>query len=118
MACPRPSGGCGSRAARADWLGASVARRDACCTSRQLHADRERREERRKCHDSRRTTPESGEAAARPFAVGDWLQQPVVIAAWGDLEDAAQHLDAVPISMRLDEFVGRTDSPWNLVLGL
>jgi hypothetical protein len=51
-------------------------------------------------------------------AIRDGLQDPVGIAARRSFEDAASHLDAVLIAMRLDEFVGRAHSPGNLVFGL
>src|SRR5688572_24804434 len=51
-------------------------------------------------------------------AIRDGLQQPLVIAARGYLQNATQHLHAVLISMRLDELVDRADSPRDLVLGL
>jgi len=44
--------------------------------------------------------------------------QPQVVAADRDPEDAAHHLDAVLISMGLNEGVGRSDSSRDLVLGL
>jgi Phage integrase family len=51
-------------------------------------------------------------------AVRDRLQQPVVIAARSHLENATHRLHAVPVSICLDEFIGRADSPWDLVPGL
>jgi hypothetical protein len=50
--------------------------------------------------------------------IRDGLQEPVVITARGYLEDATHHLHAVLIAMCLDEFIGRADSPRDLVLGL
>src|SRR5262245_65767803 len=43
-------------------------------------------------------------------AIREGLQEPVVIAARGNLENATHHLHDVLISMRLDEFVGRSPS--------
>ena len=44
-------------------------------------------------------------------AVRDRLLQPFVVAARGHAEDATHRLHAVPVSMRLDEFVRRANSP-------
>src|SRR5437870_224874 len=44
-------------------------------------------------------------------AVRDRLLQPLVVAALRHAEYTTHHLHAVLLSMRLDEFVHRTDSP-------
>ena len=52
------------------------------------------------------------------IVVRDRLLEPIVVATDRHLEDATHHLQAVLISMRLDEGISRADSPRDLVLGL
>jgi hypothetical protein len=67
--------------------------------------------------DERRSN-ESKQPGVFLRAVRDRLLQPIIVAARGHFEDATHALDAVPDSMSLDEFVRRTDSSRDLVLGL
>jgi ABC-type lipoprotein release transport system permease subunit len=65
-----------------------------------------------------RCANQSKQAGVFLIMVRKRLLQPKVVAADRDPEDAAHHLDAVLISMGLNEGVGRSDSSRDLVRGL
>src|SRR5688572_21522199 len=67
--------------------------------------------------DERRTN-EAQQPGVLLSAIRNRLLQPVVVPAWRYLEYAAHRLHAVPVSIRLNELVGRADSPGDLVFGL
>jgi hypothetical protein len=119
MAGRPPSAACDSYGARAGWLAAQP--RDAVLAAR-LSGFTQIEEDAGRAVDAVARNERRPNQAKQPrvllSAIRDWLQQPVVISARGHLENATHHLHAVPFSMRLDEFVGRADSPWVLVVGL